>query len=368
MNFKHTLAALVVCGLLATSVIRAEDNTIGLTEQQIENLGIKLGKPLLTGRVPLFSAPAKVVVPPAHEFVVSSSHAGLIVKMNAAVGDKATKGELLATINSPELLTLQGNYLKSVGVLKLATATYNRDRKLRKEGVISGRGEQEAYSAFNTAAIEVNEALQLLKIAGMNKSDLKQLDNSGKLASQISIRSPITGRVIERMAVTGNRVDSMAPLYRIANLDELWLEINIPQEHSGDLALGDKVEVENSFAEASLKVLGQAVNPENQTIPGRALVTGNAASLKVGQKVTVQVIQSGDQITYNIPDNAIARKEGKAYVFIRNKDGFKVSEISVLGKQAEGSVVSGNLTADDEIAFNNAVTLKANWLGLGRGE
>lgn len=368
MNFKYYLAGLIVGSCLMIGGAHAEGNSIAITQPQIDNLGIQLGKPVLTGRIPLFSAPAKVVVPPAHEFVVSTSQSGLIVKMNAAMGDKVSKGELLAVINSPDLLTLQGNYLKAVGVLKLATATYNRDQKLRKEGVISGRSEQEAYSAYNTAAIEVNEARQLLKIAGMTSSDLKQLDHSGKLASQINVRSPITGRVIERMATTGSRVDSMMPLYRIANLDELWLEINIPPEHSDNLNIGDKVEVENGLAEATLKVLAQAVNPDNQTLPARAIVNGNAASLKVGQKVTVQVMQSGDQVTYNVPDSAIARQEGKAYIFIRTKDGFTAREIRVIGKHPEGSVIAGEINSVDEVAFNNVVTLKANWLGLGSGE
>ena len=68
--------------------------------------------------------------------------------MNASVGDKVEKGEVLGLINSPDLLTLQGNYLKAVGALKLASATYNRDKKLLKEGVISGRNEQELLACI----------------------------------------------------------------------------------------------------------------------------------------------------------------------------------------------------------------------------
>ncbi len=365
IKLRPLLSFSALCLVFAYQIAWANSNHIRLTQQQIDNLGINLGKLEPASHVPLFSAPAKVVVPPAHEFVVSASQAGLIVKMNAAVGDKVNQGELIALVNSPDLLALQGNYLKSVGALKLATANYNRDKKLRKEGVVSGRNEQEAYSAYNAAAVDMNEARQLLKIAGMNAVDLKQLDNSGTLASQIAIRSPISGRVIERMAATGSRVDNLAPLYRIANLDELWLEINIPQEHIGDLRVGDRVQVENGLAEATIKVLGQNVNPENQTIPARAIIISATQSIRVGQKVTVHAIQSNNTVTYQLPDTAIAHNEGKAYIFIRTGDGFNVSEVAILGKHDTGSVVSGNLTGDEEIAIDNAVTLKANWLGEG---
>ena len=164
----------------------------------------------------------------------------------------------------------------------------------------------------------------MLQLAGLTAADVKQLDSTGRLVSQISIRSPITGRVIERMAVSGTHVDPMSPLYRVANLDELWLEINIPQDYIDDIKIGDKVQVENTLVEAEIKVLGQSVNPENQTILSRAV--------------------------------------------IRDKGGFKISPVTILGKQSDGSVVTGNFSGNEEIAMNNAVALKANWLGLGSGE
>lgn len=346
----------------------ATDDIIKLNQQQIDNLGISTGQLELSRHTPLFTAPAKVVVPAAHDFVVSASQAGLVIKMNASVGDKVAKGEVMGLLNSPDLLTLQGNYLKSVGALRLATATYNRNKKLSQEGVIANRTEQEAYSLFNSAQIEVNEIRQLLKIAGMSQQEIKQLDASGQLVSRISLRSPISGRVIERMVSTGSRVDNMTPLYRIVNLDELWLEINIPQEHIGDLNVGDRVLIENTGAGAEIKQLGQSVNPETQTVLAKALIKDNASSVRVGQKITVQVIQENEAVTYKLPDVAIANHEGKAYIFIKTQDGFKVSQINVVGKQLNASVITGQLTGDERIAINNAVTLKANWLGLGSDE
>lgn len=362
---------IVFFGLLLIFVDQAawcQGNLISITPEQIENLGIKLGKLEPASQVPLFSAPAKVTVPPAHEFVVSSTQEGLVVKMNAAVGDKASKNQLLAVLESPGLLTLQGDYLKAVGAMKLASATYNRNTKLHKEGIISGRGEQEAYSAYHASIIEVSQARQLLQLAGMNAADLDKLERTGRLSKTINIKSPVTGRIIERMTTTGSYVGSMAPLYRIANLDQLWLEINIPQEHIGDLKVGDPVHIENTQTEAVIKVLGQNVNPDNQTIPARALIKNPTASIRVGQKVTVQAVQTSAAITYKLPDTAIAHNEGKAYVFIRNPQGFKTTEVNILGKQDNASVISGNFNGDEDLAIDNAVALKANWLGLGGDE
>lgn len=369
MSIINKLKLLFLFGLMAASnCVGAETLSIQLSQQQVDSLNIKMGKLEPTSYVPLFTAPAKVVVPPANDFIVSTNQAGLVVKMYVSVGDKVNKGEVLGLINSPDLLSLQGNYLKALGTLKLATAAYRREQKLLKEGVVSGRSEQEAYSQYNTSAISVNETKQLLQIAGLSTADIKQLDATGRLVSQLSIRSPVTGRVIERMVVSGTHVDPMTSLYRVANLDELWLEINIPQAYIDEVKIGDKIQVENSLAEAEIQVLGQSVNPENQTVQARAVINANPTAVRVGQKLTVQHLQSSDTVTYKLPDGAIAHHEGKTYVFIRTKDGFTVSNISILGKQADGSVLTGNFTGDEEIAVNNAVALKAHWLGFGSGE
>lgn len=360
------LAAFVLSGLVQNAV--AETNIIQLNQQQIENLGIKTGKLEPAKRIPLFSAPAKVVVPPEHDFIVSAPLAGLVVNMNAAVGDKVIKGGVIGFINSPELLTLQGNYLKASGAMKLASAKYNRDKKLKQEGVVSGRSEQESYSLYKAADVEVNESRQLLQIAGMTAKEVQQLDTTGKLIGKLPIRSPVTGRVLERMAVIGSRVDNQSPLYRVANLDVLWLEINVPQEHINDIHIGETVQVENGLAEATVNVLGQGVNPENQTVLARAIVNHAPSSIRVGQKLTVQHLQADVNAAYLVNDAAIAHHQGKAFIFLKQENGFKVCEVNVISQQAGTSVISGAISGDEEIALNNSATLKANWLGLGSDE
>ena len=322
MSLFYRWQGLIALGLLAlNSVAWADGIFVKLTDQQIYNLGVKLARLEIASQVPLFTAPAKVVVPPAHDFVVSTPQDGLVVKMTASVGDKVAKGEMLALVNSPSLLSLQGDYLKAVGDLKLASATYERDKKLRQEGVVSGRNEEASFSGFNAAKIEANEARQLLQIAGITDAELKRLGSTGQVLSQLKVKSPITGRVIERMVTTGTHIESLSPLYRIANLDELWLEINIPQEHITDVTIGDKVQVENGLAQAEIKVLSQSVNPENQTILARAVIQDNPASVRVGQKVTVQHLPVSTAVTYLLPDTAIANHETKSYIFIKVERG-----------------------------------------------
>jgi len=370
MRLFFARPAIVLLLSLAGFASHAAENAIQISQENIDKLGIKLGKPEPVKQFPVLSAPAKVVVPPAQEFIISTSQAGVIQKLNAGIGDKVAKGQVLAQLNSPDLLTLQREYLKADSAMQLASAIYQRDKKLLQEGVISDRRWQETSSEYRSAVSEADEQRQLLEIAGMTPGEVAQFAKTHRLSRELNIRSPIAGVVLERLAVVGTHVDLMAPLYRVANLDELWLEIAIPQERVGSIKIGDQVTIENSEASAKIALLGQNVNPENQTILARAIVQGRDAAslLRAGQRLNTRIIQASDKAAFKIPNTAIAQNEGKAFIFIRTPQGFSVTPVTVIGKQDAESIISGDFSGNEDIAVAGAVALKANWLGLGSDE
>lgn len=353
--------------LLFCPPARAE-NTIQISREHFTNLGVILGKPEPASQIPVLTAPAKVVVPPAHEYVVSASQAGLITKLNAAIGDHVKKGEVLAELNSPDLLSMQRLYLKAVSEMQLGLLSYQRDKKLLEDGVIAERRWQETRSQYNAFVSEVSEHRQLLEISGMTGGEIDRLGKTHQLSGRLNVHAPISGVVMERAAVAGERIDILAPLYRVANLDELWLEINIPHERVGSIKVGDQVVVEGTPVSAKITLLGQSVNPENQTLLARATIKGKQSVVRTGQTINTQIIQSSDNTAFKVPNTAIAQNEGKSFIFIQDKDGFKVTPVTVIGKQGDESIISGDLNGGEDIAVKGAVALKANWLGLGSAE
>ena len=354
---------------LAENSDHAKPELIKISKAQLVNLDIKVGKLKPVNQIPLFYAPAKVTVPPTKEFLISASQSGLINKLKVAIGDQVEHGQIVATLLSPELLTLQRQFLKANSDRRLAKTGVNRDKKLLAEGVISDRRWQETQANYASFLSIANEAKQLLEIAGMSKIDINKLANTRKLSSQLNVRSPISGVVLERRVVAGERIDMLAPLYRIANLDTLWLDINVPQEQVKNLTLGDKVVINKSSVTATISLLGRSVNSENQTILARAAINGESPDVRIGQTVTTQIIQSSDKPAFKIPNAGLAQIDGKYHIFIRNTEGFEAKEVQLIGTESSYSIISSNgLTGQEEIAISGGVTLKANLLGLGSSE
>ena len=350
------------------------ENTLKISQEYFDNLGVTLSKLEPTKQIPVLTAPAKVTIPSTHDYIVSASQAGLITKLNAAVGDNVKKGDVLAQLNSPDLLSMQRLYLKAINEMQLSFLSFQRDKKLLEEGVIADRRWQETRSQYNAFVSDVNERKQLLEISGMTASEIDRLGKTHQLSSLLSVHSPISGVVMERKAVAGERIDILAPLYRIANLSELWLEINIPHERIGSIKVGDQVLIENSPVIAQISLLGQSVNPENQTLLARAVIVGkqppgnDQSAIRVGQTINTRIIQISEKGAFKVPNTAIAQHEGKFYIFVRNQDGFNITPITVIGKQGDESIISGDFIGTEDIAGKGAVSLKAKWLGLGSAE
>lgn len=351
--------------LIRSLIVFADEMQVAITQEQIEKLDIQIGSLNSSYQIPLLAAPAKVVVPANHERLVSSPQPGLIVQLQANIGDSVQKGQVLAIINSPSLVGLENEFLSAEKQLSLSELEFKRDKTLQQEGVIAARRWQETQTLHGIKSAQLHTARQLLSMAGLSTAEINQLSISGKLSSELNIPAPINGVVLERYATLGSRLDIQAPLYLIADLSELWLEINIPQEKMHAVHIGDLVQIEKSAITAKISLLGQSVNPENQTVLARAIVDGKHNELRVGQNINVQILQKSEQPVFKVNNSAIAQYEGHNYVFVRNPNGFTVLEIKIIGKQDAESLFSAALSGSEQIAIKGGAALKANWLKLG---
>lgn len=351
--------------LIVSLAVHAEEGQIRLSQEQIDNLGIKLGALTASRQVPLLYAPATVVVPADHDLLVSSLQAGVLVQMQVNIGDNVRKGQPVAQLRSPQLVGYQQQFLTSLSEYALSSREYQRDKLLLQEGVIADRRWQETQTLNAGKQAKVDEARQLLMLAGMTKSDIDHLAKTRTLDNNLTVRAPSDGVVLERLATVGASLDALAPLYRIADVSRLWLEINIPQERLQDVKLGNSVKVENTNVIGSISLLGQSVNPQNQTVLARAVVDQPDGQLRVGQRLNVEIVDQDGSTGFSVPNSAIAQNAGHSYIFVRNRDGFAVAEVKTLGKRDQETLIETDLKVGESIALEGAVALKANWLNLG---
>ena len=340
--------------------VRAE--IIPVTQGEIDNLGIRFDTPSPATEVAAAEVTARVTVPPAGEAVIAAPLPGLLTALNVDVGDSVDKGQVLADMMSPDFLELQREFLDALNTYRLAETEIERDRQLHEEGIISVRRLQETRTRSMIASTGLNEHRQLLRIAGLTVAEIDSLETSQALLDSLEIRAPIKGVVVERMVTTGQRIDAMAPVYRVADLSELWLQLNVPQEQVSSVVPGMMVSGANFSA--NVTTIGRSIDPSTQSIIVRARVTSGADALRPGQFLAVRIMAGSAEDAdgaWSVPATAVTRSQDAHYVFVRSEGGLEARLVEVAAFNAGQAIVLSGLSGSESIAISGIAALKAMW-------
>ena len=227
--------------LAAAGSYAAPGDTVSLSTEQQAALGIELATPEATDRVMSRRYPAQVAVPVRQAHVVSAPQDGTLSVLLVALGESVTAGQPLARMQSPGLLEAQAALLEAQTRLTLAESELSRDQALFKEGLVPKRRLQATQAEHDAAATTLDQWGQRLTLAGVPPEAIAALKRERKLSGTLEIRAPIAGVVLEQMVDTGQAVAAAAPLFRVASLSPLWLEVHVPVDRLGGLQPGDPV-------------------------------------------------------------------------------------------------------------------------------
>jgi len=306
-----------------------------------------------------------VVVPVEQMRVVAAPLAGLLTQVGAVAGQTVKKGQMLARLASPGLLQVQRDYLQAKQQADLAQRSLARDEQLFKEGIIAEARLQASRASQAQAAVAARELQAELRIAGATAG-------GGSLTPEVAVSAPLDGVVLEASAAVGSRVEAATALFTVAQLNPLWLEIQAPAALAGNLKEGAAVRIAGSEASGKLINVGRQISPGSQTVTLRARMDAGLDSLHPGQMVEATVAAApqagataGKNATYRIPQAAVVRQAGQAWVFVQMagaRPGFQATPVSVAGNAGADVLVSGSaLAANAAVAVKGVSALKSAW-------
>lgn len=369
----NTFKKMLSIALLSYGLTTQAGQTISITPAQIKTLGVETAALESETNATSQRLPGEIVVPIDQARIVSAPQPGLIDQVMVAAGQQVKQGQVLAHLSSPELVALQRDHLQALSQQRLSENAYKRDTELYKDGIIAER----RYLTTESSHAEINALLaerrQALKLSGMSPQAIKQLESSGTYTNGVSLTAPIDGVVLEQMVTSGQRVDSATPIYRIARLSPLWLEMHVPTQALNGIKLGMAVRVSGTEASGKVIAIVPSINKLDQTALVRVLLNKNTNSLAPGQMVEAEIAQtSANKNSFSIPKNSLIQindnKGAKTLIFIRTKSGFEARTVSVLGSVGNQALVSGELTGNERIVTSGTAALKAKLQVIGGGE
>lgn len=360
-----SLKAILPFIIFLSFVGNAHGADILITIAQQQSLGVSV---TTVGKNTVLSSrrfPAEITVPVGQERVVSASQSGLLDQLYVAAGQNVKKGQMIAHLISPDLLNLQRDYLQAQTQNKLAAKSLSRDAALLKDGIIAQRRYLETESMHEESSASLAQRKQALRLAGMSDASISKLSPSSGMSSSINITSPMDGQILEQMVTSGQRIEVAMPLYRIAKLNPLWLEIHAPLESLPFVKEGMPVQIPKLQASGKLIAVIRNVNKADQTLHLRAEITNGVEKLSPGQIVEAEISLGGQSQHFSVPKSALARQGVEAVVFIQTKSGFSPLKVKVISEQGDEAIVDAKFNGNEKIAVTGIAAIKGAWLGLG---
>ena len=289
---------------------------------------------------------------------VGAPIAARLVKITAGPGKHVNKGEQLAVLQSTEIGKARSESITAQARLQLAQQTLERKKRLAGERIVAQRDVQEAEAAVASAEADVRAS----------RSTLQALDATDNASdnSQLSLRAPISGMVIERSALLGQLAEPAQPLFKIADLSTVWLNVHAFERDAVRLQSGKTARVTlpalpGQTFQARVTLIGKQVDAASRTIPVRIAITNRSGVLRPGMSATAWVpLGESSQQIITVPAASVQRIENQWYVFIpKSDDTFELRQVG-RGRDLEGEIeiVSG-LKSGETVVVDGAFLLKA---------
>ena len=256
--------------------------------------------------------------------VITAEFSGLLSTVYVKEGDEVKKGQLLARIDDGGL----SQQLAQMEIqTKLAKTTYERQQRLWEQNIGSEIQFLQAKSNYEAQA----EAVKQMK----------------QQVGKTRVTAPFSGTIDEVIAQQGNNVGPGAALMRIVNLNNMYIEADVPERFVADVTKGKSVNIDipvlGKSMTSTVRQAGNFINAANRTFQIEVPVPEQNNLIKPNLTAKLKINDYSNNESILIPQNIISENAGgEQYVYgvtnINNQTGEVLRYIITTGK-TQGDVI-----------------------------
>ena len=309
------------------------ENFVELTEEQFQNTDIEIGKAEMRSLGSEISVNGVIDVPPQGNVSVSIPYGGFLKATEMLPGTRIKKGQLLATVENPEFVDFQQEYLENIAEAEFLKSDFERQQTLYEEQVSSARVFQEAQSRYNSNQATIKGLESKLRLIGFNTESVR----AGNVSSSVNIYSPVKGSVREVHTNVGRYIEAREVVMDLTDAEDLHVELNVYENDIKNIEVGQKIRFTlanepDTWRDAEVYLIGSGVR-EDRSITIHGHLEEVDESLLPGMFVNAR-IETGASEGFAVPTEAVVRFDSKQYVFVhtgkRMEDGEEMYDFEML--------------------------------------
>jgi len=251
----------------------------------------------------------------SREVPVISLANGRVVDIKTRLDDNVKKGQLLFSVQSPDVTNAFDAYLKAVNDEQFANKAYLRAEDLVKHGAISQAMLEQAEDAERDAKADLNAAALQLKMLGVDKDHPTDV---------VNVYAPITGVIIGQnvtnAAAAGVTLSGSATAFTVADLSSVWILCDVYENDIPRLQLGQQARITvDAYPDRPLtgriSDIGPVLDPSIRTAKVRIQVP-NPGFLKLGMFATATFTSRAKQTFAVVPSDAVLHLHDRDWVYV----------------------------------------------------
>uniref|UniRef100_UPI0040282CCA efflux RND transporter periplasmic adaptor subunit n=1 Tax=Prevotella sp. TaxID=59823 RepID=UPI0040282CCA len=297
---------------------------IPLSEKQVKAVDLKMGEAQEREMDAMLHVNGSLVLRAQDMGNVSSLMGGIVKNVYVKEGQMVSRGQVVATIENTDVVTLQREYYTAYKESEMARLELDRQKSLASAGAGIKKTLQMSEKNYKVAQANLLGTGRQLQQMGISTKEVAK----GKFTTVFPLRAPISGTVSDMQASLGSYADMQTPLMKIRNNHAVECDLNVFEKDIAKVKVGDQVLVSltnQPGVNVSGRVYGmnQYLNKGTKSVAVHVkLDAKRGAKLFEGMYVSGQ-IATGRQLCMTLPDKAIVSADGKQYVFALNQQHSK---------------------------------------------
>lgn len=297
---------------------------IPLSEKQVKAVDLKMGEAQEREMDAMLHVNGSLVLRAQDIGNVSSLMGGIVKNVYVKEGQMVSRGQVVATIENTDVVTLQREYYTAYKESEMARLELDRQKTLASAGAGIKKTLQMSEKNYKVAKANLLGTGRQLQQMGISTKEVAK----GKFTTVFPLRAPISGTVSDMQASLGSYADMQTPLMKIRNNHAVECDLNVFEKDIAKVKVGDQVLVSltnQPGVNVSGRVYGmnQYLNKGTKSVAVHVkLDAKRGAKLFEGMYVSGQ-IATGRQLCMTLPDKAIVCADGKQYVFALNQQHSK---------------------------------------------
>ncbi len=274
---------------------------------------------------------------------------GIISNTYFSLGDKVTKGQILAELRSAELSELQSQFKTIASQIKVAEKKLQSLQSMFDDGIASQKDLMEAQSELEVLQAEkerINTNLGLFSASAEK--------------GVFQIKAPATGIITDKSISAGMQISAEGePLFTISDLSEVWVLANIYAANVVNIEPGMRASIKtlsypDKTFEGEISSISQVLDEKSKVLKARIVLQNTDLKLKPGMIVDVTAFKEQGTEALCIPTDAMIFDDNNNYVVVyRNDCEIEIKPVEILAQSNGNTFISSGVAEDEKIVSKN---------------